>query len=234
MKITIRPMTIDEAWKYIVFMHTSYHHSLKNFGYGYENFIPSVDFIKEMFEQKTPTFQYIKQCKQRFINNIYNAEELHNLDSIFYKDVKQKFKDSVNKYLQPLCSSWNANMPKNFEIWCTYGRGSGYWRVDDDTAVMLFRVSRFPNNPTAIFNIMFHEFVHILIEEPIIRKYNVPQDIKERIVDIICFEFIKKPVQPKFENSFANTYITADVIKTDLPKMVEKMMNDYTTLKINH
>ncbi len=122
-------------------------------------------------------------------------------------------------------------MPKSLELRCGYGYGSGYWRPDDDHAIMLFRVSRYPENPESIFNIMFHEFVHMLIEKPIIQKYKVPQDLKERIVDLICYEFIQKPVQQMFENSFANKYITPEAIKTDLPGAVQKMMTDYILLQ---
>ena len=80
---------------------------------------------------------------------------------------------------------------------------------------------------------MFHEFVHMLIETSIIQKYHVPQNLKERIVDLICYEYIKKPVQPMFEESFANAYITPEAIKTDLPGAVQKMMMDYTILQQN-
>ena len=34
-----------------------------------------------------------------------------------------------------------------------------------------------------------------------------------------------------FENSFANAYITPDVIKTDLPGAVAKMMADYAAMQ---
>lgn len=80
-------------------------------------------------------------------------------------------------------------------------------------------------------NIMFHEFVHMLIEEPIIQKYHVPQDLKERIVDLIFYEFVKKPIQSMFENSFANNYITVDAIKHNLPGAVAQMMADFTVLQ---
>ncbi len=81
---------------------------------------------------------------------------------------------------------------------------------------------------------MLHEFVHILIEEQIISKYNVPQDLKERIIDIIGLELFNKPVQPMFEKSFANAYITTNTIKTDLSGAVAKMMKDYTKTQSQH
>ena len=59
----------------------------------------------------------------------------------------------------------------------------------------------------------------------------MPQDLKERIVDIIGLELFNKPIQQMYENSFANSYITPAVIRTDLESAVKKMMTDYTALK---
>lgn len=231
MQITMRPMTAEEAWKHILDNHSMYHKDLKKHGYTYENFIPNVDIIKEMFEKETLTPADIKKYKDVFINKIYNVAKLKHLEPIFDGKIKASFEKAVNDYLVPLLPSWNASMPKSLELQCGYGYGSGYWRPDDDHTIMLFRVSRYPENPEYIFNTMFHEFVHMLIEKPIIQKYKVPQDLKERIVDLICYEFIQKPVQQMFENSFANKYITPEAIKTDLPGAVKKMMADYILLQ---
>ena len=120
-------------------------------------------------------------------------------------------------------------MPKILTIECEYGRGAGY--ESGDNATIMFRMSNDNRNDYGIYLLLSHEFVHILIEEQIIQKYNVPQDLKERIVDIIGQELFKKPVQPMFENSFANAYITPEAIRTDLAGAVKKMMADYTALK---
>ena len=231
MQITMRPMTAEEAWQHILNNYYMYHRNLKKYGYTYKSFIPNTNIIREMFEQENLTDTDIEKYKDAFITGIYNTNKLKHLEPIFDDAVKTRFNQTVNKFLVPLLSSWNATMPKHLELRCTYGCGSGYWRPDDDHAIMLFRVSRYPENPESIFNIMFHEFVHMLIEKPIIQKYKVPQDLKERIVDLICYEFIQKPVQQMFENSFANKYITPEAIKTDLPGAVKKMMTDYILLQ---
>jgi hypothetical protein len=82
-----------------------------------------------------------------------------------------------------------------------------------------------------IAELLAHEFIHILIENPIINKYNVPHDLKERIVDIIGFEYFGIPVQQMFKKSFANEYITKQAIENDLSGAVKQMMIDYTILK---
>ena len=79
---------------------------------------------------------------------------------------------------------------------------------------------------------LVHEFVHILIEQQIIKKYYVPQDLKESIVEMIGFElFDKKRSLKCFSNPFAKPYITPEAIRTDLAGAVKKMMEDYTTIK---
>ena len=65
MEITIRPMSSEEAWEHIIHNHMAYHKKLKHFGYGYENFIPLHDFIKDMFNHENLTPQYINKCKNK-------------------------------------------------------------------------------------------------------------------------------------------------------------------------
>ena len=227
----MRPMSVEEAWDFILRNHSNYHKYLKRFGYSYDMFIPKNDSFRQMFDKETLTQQDIEQYKNVFITRIYEERKLRHLDNIFETQVKPNFEQIVNKYLAPLVPLWNATMPKEFQILCGFGNGAGYWRKSDDLAVVLFRMSRFPDDATKVMDVLFHEFVHMLIEEPIIEKYNVPQDLKERIVDLICYEALKTPVQKMFEKSFANAYITPEVIKTDLPGAVAKMMTDYTALK---
>jgi hypothetical protein len=93
-------------------------------------------------------------------------------------------------------------------------------------------MSRDKRNDQGVYLLFLHEFVHILIEEQIIRKYNVPQDLKESIVEIIGFElFDKKQNLKDFSNRFAKSYITPEAIRNDLAGAVKKMMADYTALK---
>lgn len=226
----MRPMTAEESWQHIMDNWFMYHKTLKFYGYDYNAFIPDVDYIKQMFEREQLPGEYVEMCKQKFLDEVYDENKLRRLEPLFEKDVKQKFEKTVNECLVPLLSSWGATMPKKLEIRCTFGGGSGYWPKDDGTALMLFRMSRFPDDANKLLGIMFHEFVHLLIEKPIVQKYHVPQDLKERIVDLICYEFIKKPVQKSFEKSFANQYITPATIQGDLPGTVKKMMTEYTAM----
>ena len=222
-------MTTDEAWDFILGTYENFQKTLKNFGYTKTRFVPGA--IGEMFDKENLTEQEIEKYRDVFVNKVYDVKHLQKFDDVFEKKVKPNLERGINKFLVPLIPSWNAIMPKRVEILCAYGNGAGYWRISDDVARIYFRMTDFQGNEYGMFNVLFHEFVHLLIEKPIIQKYNVPQDLKECIVDLICYEFIKKPVQELFENSFANKYITPKTIKTDLPGAVQKMMADYSVLQ---
>ena len=233
MQITMRPMTVDEAWNYILERHTAFHDSLKNFGYKYNLWVPKPnnEYIKAMFEKDKLTDQEINFYKNLFTNKIYNIDDLRRFDGIFDEFVKPMLERGINKFLVPLLPSWNANLPEKLEILCTYGVGAGYDRKSDEVATITFRMSRYPDNKEKILDTMLHEFIHLLIEKPIIQKYDVPQNFKERIVDNIGQIFYNRYPQEKFINPFVDKYITATAIKTDLPGAVKKMMTDYKMLQ---
>lgn len=229
----MRPMTAEEAWEYIFDRYKAFHNNLKKFGYDYNMWIPNNESIRSMFAKENLTDKEIDVYKNLFINKIYNEQDLRRFDDVFNKEVKLKLERAINKFLVPLLPLWNAKLPEKLTILCAYGCGGGYDRDGDKLATIMFRMSEYLGNKYGMFNTFFHEFVHLLIETPIIQKYHVPQDLKERIVDIICYEFIQKPVQKSFENSFANAYITPEAIKTNLPAAVQKMMSDYNAKNKN-
>ena len=228
MQIKIEHLDAESAWQRIIRAHERYHTNLKNYKYSYEMFIPNDDRIREMFEQPKLTEQQIQHYHDIFVNEIYKLSDLTHKD-VDINSAVQMFQNMIETKIKPLLPAWNAKMPKTLTIECEYGRGAGY--ESGNNATIMFRMSNDNRNDYGIYLLLSHEFVHILIEEQIIQKYNVPHDLKERIVDIIGQELFKKPVQPMFENSFANAYITPAVIRTDLDSAVKKMMVDYTALK---
>ena len=228
MQIKIEHLDTESAWQRIIRAHERYHTNLKNYKYSYEMFIPNDDRIREMFEQPKLTEQQIQHYHDIFVNEIYKLSDLTHKDADINSAI-QMFQNMIETKIKPLLPAWNAKMPKTLTIECEYGRGAGY--KSGNNATIMFRMSNDNRKDYGIYLLLMHEFVHILIEEQIIGKYNVPQDLKERIVDIIGQELFKKPVQPMFENSFANAYITPEVIRTDLDSAVKKMMTDYTALK---
>ena len=225
MQINLKHISATESWKNIVWTHNNYHTKLKKFGYRYERFVPNDERIYEFMNIEKTNLEQIKHYREIFINQIYKESDLTRLNDMITNDVIPNMLRAIEKQITPLLSSWNAQLPEHIYIQCEYGVGGAY-EYGKNPGIIL-RMSEFKGNQYGLLNICLHEFVHILIQKQIIDKYNVPQDLKERIVDIICLELFNKPVQPMFEKSFANTYITPEVIKNNLADAVKKMMSDY-------
>ena len=228
MQIKLEHLDAESAWNHILDWYNLYQSGLKNFKLPYSMFAPEDPRMQEMFAQPKLSNVQIKYYHDIFISEIYNQSDLTKRDHDINTAV-QMFQNMIETKIKPLLPAWNAKMPKTLTIECEYGRGAGY--EEGDNATIMFRMSNDNRNDHGIYLLFMHEFVHILIQEQIIEKYNVPHDLKERIVDIIGQELFNKPVQPMFMESFANSYITPAVIRTDLDSAVKKMMADYTTLK---
>lgn len=229
MQINLKHMGADSCWKTIVDMHSDYHRNLKQHKYTYNQFVPNDKRMHEFMEIENPTAQQVKHYRDIFLNEIYNESDLKKLDNTIVDSVIPKMQMAIDGKIKPLANKWGIKLPEQLDIVCAYGRGGSYY-YSGEKPVILFRVSDYPAD-WPLYGMFVHEFVHILIEEPIIIKHNVPQDLKERIVDLICLETIGRPVQERFKDSFANTYITPQAIHGDLESAVKKMMTDYTALK---
>ena len=229
MQINLKHLNAEESWNYILRFHERYHSKLKHFKYKYHTFVPNDKRMHDFIEIEKPTPEQIQHYHDVFVNEIYNPSDLSRFDEIITKEVLPNFKRAVEKQIVPLLSAWQTKLPKTLGIECLYGNGGSYGYGTNPRIV--WRMSEFNGNKYGILGDFLHEFVHLLIEEPIIIKYNVPQDLKERIVDLICLETIGRPVQEWCKDSFANTYITPGAIQGDLESAVKKMMADYNAIK---
>ncbi len=227
MQIKLKHMDAASCWKTIVDMHSDYHQNLKHHKYTYNQFVPNDKRMHEFMEIEKPTHEQIKYYRDIFLNEIYNENDLQRFDNSIINEVIPKMQMAINGKIKPLANKWEIKLPEQLDIVCAYGRGGSYY--PGKIPVILFRCSE--HSGMGLYSMFIHEFVHILIEEPIIIKHNVAQDLKERIVDLICLETIGRPVQEWCKDSFANSYITPEVIHGDLESAVKKMMADYTALK---
>ena len=228
MQINLRHMSAIDCWETIVDMHSDYHQNLKQHKYTYNQFVPNDKRMHEFMEIENPTPAQIKHYHDIFVNEIYNEKDLNKCDETILNSVIPKMQMAIDGKIKPLANKLGIKLPEQLDIVCAYGRGGSYY--PGEKPVILFRVSDYPADWSP-YGMFMHEFVHILIEEPIIIKHNVPQDLKERIVDLICLETIGRPVQERFKDSFANTYISPQTIHGDLESAVKNMMMDYTAIK---
>lgn len=227
MKITFRPMTAAEAWENIIYWHKPFHSRFKKYGYDFKKFIPDHPLMNEMYNIENLTDEQIAKYRTIFINEIYNAHDLRRLDAFMVSDAIPAL-ESAAETLRPFTEKWGTQIPDELEIQTTYGNGAAY-NYGPNKKIILEMTSK-PRD--AIIGTLQHEFIHILIETPIIQKYNVPQDFKERIVDRIGYDFFRINTQPAFRKVFASDYLSPDAIRNDLPGTVQRIMNDYNLLQI--
>lgn len=221
MNIKFRALTADEAWQYVLYTHAQYHKYLKPFGYSYDMFIPHWSLFDEMFEIAQPLNpQQELLYRDKFLSK-YNEAHLHIQDEFLKSEALLALERAVDT-LAPFAKKWGIKIPDDVTIKTTYGYGASY---NPNGNNIILRVTRYPAE--RIVHTLRHELVHLIIEKPIIEKYNVPQDLKERIVDIICYEYFGTKPQDMFINSFANKYINRTTIESDLPGAVKKMMADF-------
>ncbi len=227
MQIKLYHMNAVECWKTIIDMHSDYHQNLKHHKYTYNQFVPNDKRMHEFMEIEKTTPEQVKHYNNIFVNEIYNENDLQRFDNSIINEVIPKMQMAIDGKIKPLANKWGIKLPEQLDIVCTYGRGGSYY--PGKIPVILFRCSE--HSGMGLYSMFIHEFVHLLIEKPIIIKHNVPQDLKERIVDLICLETIGRPVQEWCKDSFANSYITPEVIHGDLESAVKKMMTDYMVMK---
>ena len=228
MQINLKHMGANSCWKTIIDMHSDYHQNLKHHKYTYNQFVPNDKRMHEFMEIENPTAQQVKHYRDIFLNEIYNESDLKKQDNTIVNSVIPKMQMAIDGKIKPLANKWGIKLPEQLDIVCAYGCGGSYY--SGEKPVILFRVSDYTADQSP-YGMFIHEFVHLLIEEPIIIKYNVPQDLKERIVDLICLDTIGRPVQEWCKDSFANTYITPQAIHGDLESAVKKMMTDYNIIQ---
>ena len=220
MEITYRPQTAQEAWDYMLRGHANYHKKLKHFGYGYEGNIPNHPMLMEIYGQEHPTEEQVAECKELFFNEIYNEADLRRLDPVIEQQGIPGLLHAAS-VLEPV-----AKAPEHLRILTAYGHGGTYDHVNRKiTFRMAGGASGYPEGRVA--GLLQHEYIHILIEQPVIIRHGVPQNLKERIVDIIGAEYFGIPVQKRFVNKFVDGYITREAVENDLPGAVGKMMAEH-------
>lgn len=226
----------EDAWDFIRFMYSHYHKDLKKFGYDYEQFIPDLKSVDDFFKDET----YFKKMQQKTFNendiefikddfmNYYSLEHFTKAVNSFKELAIPKINEILPK-LQIMQKNWGMFIPENLNVWFTYGNGGSYC-ADKNNPGIILRGSRF--NLKNMEFVSTHEFVHICIEEDIIQKYKIPQDIKEQIVDVICVDYLgtQKHKQHFTTPNFSEFINTKSVVE-NLPEAVRKLNKHLATLK---
>jgi len=217
-------MTADEAWRHIVWSYKSFRQHD-----GGMAFIPKHPDMIEMFELDTLTDDVKRKYRDIFINKIYNEKDLKSMDPVIAGKAVPALQEAV-KTLAPMTKKWGIEIPALLDICTTYGSHGTY--NHQRSSINLGMSER--TNEDRVPQVLLHEFIHLLIEGPIILKLNVPANFKERIVDLIGVMLFNMPeLQPKYKDLFVDKYITREAIEGDLPAAVQQMMTDWTLINAN-
>lgn len=118
---------------------------------------------------------------------------------------------------------WGFKIFEKYSILLTKYGTEGSYNYDKGLAIL--RIDT-PNH----FSMAMHEFVHIGIEEIIIKKYGLSHWKKERIVDLICNNILKLSgcaIKEGGEEGLSklNKFVTSETIN-NLPNAIEKYLQN--------
>ena len=140
-------------------------------------------------------------------------------------DAIENFKDiiDVEKIFKTLNDNWKFKIAKEYKIILTaYGTCGSYNSTENNIII------RCADHAMPFSISIFHEAIHIGIEKLIIQKYKLNQMEKERIVDLICKNYIGEEYRMQSLNDKINkkidNFITADIIENNLPLGVENYL----------
>ena len=121
------------------------------------------------------------------MQNYYYHDVLNSLKNNIEMNLK-KYQDivDVDKIFKTLNQNWGFKIFDNYKVILTYYGSGGSYHYK--TGEIIIRHKREVKKP--YFYTIFHEAIHIGIEENIIRKYNLSQQQKESVVDAMCSKYL--------------------------------------------
>ena len=172
--------------------------------------INDIDFLEKqgyrihLPEDKIIDSLIIRSKKGIFGNSdfstIYNLVETKFFHRENYNPAIQKVQNQlkfINNLVEEINASrqhwdWDFNLKDNYSILLTlYGTGGSY-NVDEGVITLFTNQKGDFMNYKDPSNTIIHEIVHMGMEHSIVRKYNLPHGLKERLVDTFVYLMFKK------------------------------------------
>ncbi len=143
----------------------------------------------------------------------------------------ERVKPLLNRMIDQISETdrnWNFKIFEKYRVILTlYGPGGNY---DPDEGTITFYTTvdgefKQYDNPA---NILIHEITHLGIEESLIRRFNVPQELKERIVDTFVYLNFHE-ILPEYEihpvgDERIDSHLRTIEDLSDLADVVERFM----------
>lgn len=159
--------------------------------------------------------------KTLYENGVINANKIINL-------IKQIF-----PLLKPYVYKWNFDLFSEYIISLSlYGTSGAYYSTENEGVIILrtneYGIFKRGLDPSAT---VVHEIIHIGIEHPIIKNFNLEHNIKERIVDkFLAHHF--SDMFPEYElkergDTRIDEFISTQKHWDNLPRMIEAFKYKY-------
>ena len=221
-ELIFRPQTPSEAFSYIQELISQLPWFKAN---GYRIALPT-QFATEGEENLSE--EKINELKALFLTQIYSSSQF-DISLRHLYDAEPLIERGFEK-LSLLKENWDFKIVPSYEVVLTlYGPGG-----DSDSqkgTVLLF------TTPTGMFKrktgyeVLFHEIVHIGIEESIVKKYRLSHWEKERLVDLICALYLAEilpeyKMQPNGDKRL-DMFVDERNIVQHLPLAIERFVQNH-------
>lgn len=145
-------------------------------------------FIRNGYKIKLPKGININSTENEIRNAVIKEFSINKKK---FDKIKLQLNQSIKKHQKTInnfFSYFGYNIPQKINIYFTnYGPGGAYF--PPDKAIIMIKGSA-----EWILQMIVHETIHIIIEKPFIKKYNISHWEKEAIVDILCKSSILKDI----------------------------------------
>lgn len=161
---------------------------------------------------------------QKFFKRV--TEEYY--DEIFFKQVDTLINSKI-PCIARICAdfskletNWGFKVLDTYELDLTYGGPGGSYNPYKGKVIL-----RMPKHPSFQQietknweRLIVHEMLHIGIEENIVKAFNLSQNEKERVVDLMTRYFTKDPYMQDRGDKLMDAFVTDEAIVRNLPQAV--------------
>lgn len=168
------------------------------------------------------------ELEEEFVSKIYDVS-LFNLSLSHLQGSELLIRKALERLLE-LEKNWGFKLMERYEVILTlYGTGGDCNAKTGQ--IILFTTEQGSFKRQTGYEVLLHEIVHIGIDEPLVKKYKLTHWEKERIVDLICSQYLKE-ILPKYKlqqkgdvriDAFINVYS----IEKNLPEAIERFVRTF-------
>ena len=164
-------------------------------------------FAKNNYTVKLPKYVGANSTREEIAQAV--TEEFQQSKEIFdgLAEPLEELLARHEKTLDDFFSNFDYRLPEVIRVrFTSYGPGGSY-RPPDRINVML------KDDPQWALQMIVHETIHIIIEEPLIKKFDVPHWEKEALVDTLCLSERLKEVCPNYKRQKQTTTVPETLIE---------------------